>query len=162
MLHVLALILSILSPVAPYFTIATRYADTPRDEGGVPACWRRCLQVGPGGSCAQHLSDADFDAAYPVRVASRSLRCGTRVLIVSRATGRIALGIALDRGPWNLATPAWQRSHRLAAPAARPRSVDPGPGPHYRGDLDLSPAVADALGLSLEVGRMQVSWWVVR
>lgn len=162
MLHLLALILSILSPVAPHSTTATRYADTPRDEGGVPACWRRCLRVGPGGSCARRLSDADFDAAYPVRVASRSLRCGTKVLIVSRTTGRIALGIALDRGPWNLATPAWRSAHRPPAGAASLRGVDPGGGPHYRGDLDLSPAVADALGLSLEVGRMRVSWWVVR
>lgn len=32
----------------PHRTTATRYADSRRDEGGTPACWRRCLTLRVG------------------------------------------------------------------------------------------------------------------
>lgn len=166
--NLLAGILSLAAPDLPRRTTATRYADTARDEGGTPSCWRRCLRAAPDGSCAQRFPDELFDAEHPLRVAHRDLPCGTAVLVRSPA-GRVALGFVLDRGPWGRAEcPRMRRSGPLgrsrplpgalvSTRSGSPRSARPG-RPCYRGDLDLSPRVADALGLTLRVGRMPVRW----
>jgi hypothetical protein len=71
--------------------------------------------------------------------------------------GRVALGVVLDRGPFGQAV-------RLPGDARRPVT---GHGKRkaghlvWRGDLDLSPSVADSLSLTLDEGRAGVEWWVI-
>lgn len=130
MVDLTALVLLTLSLLAPAphraaTTRATRYADTARDEGGTPRC-------------RYELAPAAFRALHPLRVAHRTLPCGT-VLVVEAAGGRRTLAAVLDRGPWN--------------------RVSGAPGAPFRGDLDVSPRPADALGLSLRVGRLRVRYW---
>jgi hypothetical protein len=79
---------------------------------------------------------------YRAQGVQRNLPCGT--LLVVEAGGRRTLAAVLDRGPWN------------RVQVARPG--DPPPGA-YRGDLDVSPRPADALGLTLRVGRLRVRYW---
>lgn len=134
MLDLTALILlalSVLSPPSqhPMTTRATRYADTARDEGGTPRC-------------VHELPRDVYRALHPLRVAHRTLPCGTLLVVETR--GRRTLAAVLDRGPWN------------RVQVARPE--DPPPGA-YRGDLDVSPRPADALGLTLRVGRLRVRYW---
>lgn len=107
--------------------LASRYADTRRDEGGTPACWGR-------------IPDGVFDALYPIRCAHRTAPCGT-VMVVARADGRGAtLCAVLDRGPWCRVGPGCTRD---------------GDAP-FRGDLDLSPVPANAVGLP--DGRVRVKY----
>lgn len=134
MLDLTALILLALSvlsppPQRPMTTRATRYADTARDEGGTPRC-------------VHELPRDVYRALHPLRVAHRTLPCGTLLVVETR--GRRTLAAVLDRGPWN------------RVQVARPE--DPPPGA-YRGDLDVSPRPADALGLTLRVGRLRVRYW---
>src|SRR5579859_809877 len=89
--------------------IASRYADTRRDEGGTPACWRR-------------IPDADFDRMYDRRCASRTLPCGTPVLL--RGPDGPSICYVLDRGPYG--------RH---------------PDGRWRGQLDLSPVPATEIGI---------------
>jgi hypothetical protein len=160
----LAIILAFLlatdpTPPHPLTTRATRYADTARDEGGTPAC-------------KHHLPHATYDALHSYRVAHRTLPCGT--LLVVQAGERRMIGAVLDRGPWNrqilhgsaqakrkgvrmTANPSWSRTQLLRAAGARS-----GPGWAWRGDLDLSPIPASALGLTLHVGRLHVRYWPLR
>lgn len=149
-------------------TLATRY-DDPGDPlaGGTPACWRRCLRVAPGGSCARKFPDDLFDALHPIRCAHRRLPCGTVLAVVRVDTGAFGLCAVLDRGPYGEA-PAVRGDRRTRATGPRrglPRSV-------YRGDLDLSPAVAERLGLRRGgadpgeltrkgAGRVPVAFWPV-
>ena len=160
----LALILAFLlstdpTPPSPLTTRATRYADTVRDEGGTPAC-------------KHHLPRAAYEALHPYRVAHRTIPCGT--LLVIQAGDRRMVGAVLDRGPWGIqiarqgspgargarwttASPSWSRTRLLQA-AGTPF----GPGWSWRGDLDLSPIPASALGLTLHVGRLPVRYWPLR
>jgi rare lipoprotein A (peptidoglycan hydrolase) len=67
--------------------------------------------------------------------AHRTLPCGTLVMLENPRTGRFAVCQVLDRGPFGakLETGAWgMKIHKS----------DPG---QWRGVIDLSPAVADAL-----------------
>jgi hypothetical protein len=147
------------TPPAPLTTRATRYADTERDEGGTPAC-------------KHHLPRATYEALHPYRIAHRTLKCGT--LLVIQAGDRRMIGAVLDRGPWGVqiarqgaqgarsgrwvaASPSWSRARLLRAAGARS-----GPGWAWRGDLDLSPIPASALGLTLHVGRLHVRYWPLR
>ena len=120
-------------------TRATRYADTARDEGGTPACrW--------------HLSREVHELLHPIRVASRTLPCGTLLVVQSR-NGR-ALAAVLDRGPWG-------RHPAPTPPADGPFWSDSSHVGAYRGDLDISPEVANRIGLTLKVGRLRVRYWRV-
>ena len=85
--------------------VVSRYADTPADEGGTPACWRR-------------IPDEDFRRMHARRCASRTLPCGTPVVILHRDGASVCF--VLDRGPY---------------------------GRHLFGDLDLSPDVATEVGI---------------
>ena len=183
-----SLLLVLAPPVVPHRTVATRY-DYPSDptRGGMPACWRRCLESAPSADpqdrgapvCARRFPAPAYHMAYPVRVAHRDLPCGTIVLVQSAAdSSRAAFGVVLDRGPYGRvrppSTPHLQNRARTR-PAARAGSDLPAHRPAtptlnhgsparsqpYRGDLDLSPRVADALGLSLRVGRLPIRWWIV-
>jgi hypothetical protein len=160
MLDLTALILLALSvlsppPQRPMTTRATRYADTARDEGGTPRC-------------VHELPRDVYRALHPLRVAHRTLPCGT--LLVVEAGGRRTLAAVLDRGPWNRVGLPWSAAprHPMAHPprsgaaGAAPQVADtsaPPPAPPYRGDLDVSPRPADALGLTLRVGRLRVRYW---
>lgn len=132
---VLSLLISMSQPQQAMMTRATRYADTARDEGGVPAC-------------KHHLPKPVFELLHPIRVAHRTLPCGTLLLVQNR-TGRRVLAAVLDRGPWGRA----KRARPLPEPP-RGRSAQA-----YRGDLDVSPGPASALGLTLYVGRLHVTYW---
>lgn len=132
---VLSLLISMSQPQQPMTTHATRYADTARDEGGTPAC-------------KHHLPRQVFELLHPIRVAHRTLPCGT-LLVVQNGTGRRVLAAVLDRGPWGRV-----RQATGLPEAPRGRSVDV-----YRGSLDLSPGPASALGLTLYVGRLPVTYW---
>lgn len=115
---------------APHRIVVSRYADTPKDEGGTPACWRR-------------IPDAEFDAKYARRCASRTLPCGTPVALVGY--GRASLCYVLDRGPYG--------------------RRDDG---SFRGQLDLSPLPASEIGIwsaassSDSPGRLPVAAWPLR
>lgn len=161
MLDLTALILLALSvlsppPQRPMTTRATRYADTARDEGGTPRC-------------VYELPRDVYRALHPLRVAHRTLPCGT--LLVVEAGGRRTIAAVLDRGPWNRVGLPWSATPDRDHMAHPPRSGAPGPAPPgavappppapppYRGDLDVSPRPADALGLTLRVGRLRVRYW---
>lgn len=90
------------------FTVS-RYADTRRDEGGTPACWKR-------------MPDVEFDRMYSRRCASRTLACGTPVLLHGPAGP--SLCYVLDRGPYG--------RHRDG---------------RWHSQLDLSPVPADEVGI---------------
>lgn len=117
-------------------TRATRYADTPRDEGGTPAC-------------KNLLPPPIYQALHPFRVAHRRLPCGA--LLVIEADGKRTLGAVLDRGPWGA----------TGTGGVIPVAVQLPHGYIYRGDLDISPMPAEALGLSLRVGRLRVRYWLL-
>lgn len=129
-------------------TTATRYADTPRDEGGTPACARR-------------IPRDDYRRLHPIRCAHRTLPCGTVLRIWSPSTGRVATCAVLDRGPWGLRKRARGIRSHAGSPSALLKLARRDPGA-FRGDLDISPAPAAALGLSLLVGRMPVVYWPVQ
>jgi hypothetical protein len=106
------------SPRYPARTaLASRYADTRKDEGGTPACWKR-------------MPDDVFNSLHPIRCAHRTYKCGTLVKIVTKKTKQVGFCAVLDSGPWCSRGPGCQR---VGAP--------------YRGDLDLSPIPADSVGL---------------
>ena len=111
------------------FGVSEAMVSEARDEGGTPRC-------------VYELPRDVYRALHPLRVAHRTLPCGT--LLVVEAGRRRTLAAVLDRGPWN------------RVQVARPG--DPPPGA-YRGDLDVSPRPADALGLTLRVGRLRVRYW---
>lgn len=128
---------------------ATRYGwPDDRDDQGTPACYRRCLRVTPGGNCAEKFSDDLFSREYPRRCASRTLPCGTRVVIAYK--GNLTTCTVLDRGPYGALLPDGRYVVK------RKRS---GPG-RWRGALDLTPAVADAAGLTRRTGRAKLRYWV--
>lgn len=133
MLSLLFAALLSLVPAQPRFptrtALASRYADTPKDEGGTPACWRR-------------MPDEVFDSLHPIRCAHRTYKCGTLVKIVTRKSKQVGFCAVLDSGPWCSRGPGCQRN-----------------GAPYRGDLDLSPIVADSVGL--KDGRVMVDYTVV-
>ena len=126
-------------------TTATRYADTPRDEGGTPACARR-------------IARDDYRRLHSIRCAHRTIPCGTVLRVWSPSTGRVATCAVLDRGPWGLRQRARGIRARTESPAALLRLARRDPGA-FRGDLDISPVPARALGLTLHVGRMPVVYW---
>ena len=139
----------ILSLFLPMTTIATRYADTPSDEGGIPAC-------------AARVPRALYRAAHGERCAHRSAPCGTRFLITDGA--RFTTCTVLDRGPYGAQDLAGQY---FVAHTDRALSVRKGT---YRGDLDLSPNVARALGMHARVkdgkvqytrGRVPILYWTI-
>ena len=147
----LTLILSLLLGVPlvehnapPRTALASRYADTPRDEGGTPACWRR-------------IPDAAFNALYPFRCAHRTLPCGTIVALRANPS-QVAFCAVLDRGPWCRVGPGCKRSSRASGEGFEGSAELP-----YRGDLDLSPAVAERVGIRLHggPGRVRVTYWPV-
>lgn len=167
----IALVVSFLAALTgtPASTRATRYGD-PGDKlaGGRPACWRRCLEWSDSGACVRRFTAESYRVARPRMIANRWLPCGSIVAIrrvscsrtvpgACAAMGRVALGVVLDRGPFGQAA-------RLPGDARRPvlghgkRSARHAV---WRGDLDLSPGVADSLSLSLHEGRAGVEWWVI-
>jgi len=134
-------------------TTATRYADTPTDEGGTPACKRR-------------LSPETYRRLHPIRCAHRTLPCGTILRIWSPSTDRIATCAVLDRGPWGLKASRKHQATRWRVGQGNRRvnllrlsKSNPGA---FRGDLDLSPIPARQIGLTLKTGRMPVLYWPVR
>lgn len=163
---ILLLLIRLINVPSPHITKATRYADTAKDEGGTPACWRRCVIRAPNGMCIRKFSSEIFDRFHSLRVAHRTLPCGTLVLI--RTTNRSAFGMVLDRGPYGRCLmPGRSAKHSMNVSHSRlplSKTKSPSEVPAricYRGDLDLSPRVADSLGLTLRIGRMLVKWWVI-
>jgi rare lipoprotein A (peptidoglycan hydrolase) len=75
--------------------------------------------------------------------AHRTLPCGTTVLVESPRTGKVAYCEVLDRGPFGAQLDTGEWSFKI-------RASDPG---RWRGVIDLSPAVADALDFN---GRERV------
>lgn len=68
-------------------------------------------------------------------VAHRSLPCGTRLLLCSGRTWRCVAAWVVDRGPYGaICGGRWRVMRRLR------------PGCKWRGDLDLRPGTASALG----------------
>jgi hypothetical protein len=68
--------------------------------------------------------------------AHRTLPCGTPLILENPRTGQFALCQVLDRGPFGAILPSGQWGMKI-------RSSEPG---DWRGVLDLSPAVSQALG----------------
>lgn len=113
---------------------ATRYGtpDDP-DDGGTPAAKR-------------HVPRKFFDSAYPYRCASRSLPFGTIVLLKHTRPG---FCIVLDRGPYGA---------RLdGVYMVKYSKTDPG---EWITDFDITPAVADEIGITMKVGRGAISYKV--
>jgi hypothetical protein len=82
-------------------------------------------------SCThQHIQPGQLACAH------RTLPCGTTLILENPRTGRFAVCEVLDRGPFGAIMPTGQWGVKI-------RKHEPGA---WRGILDLSPAVADALG----------------
>ena len=117
-LRLLVLALLGVHPIAAERGLATRFGD-PGDmlAGGHLYCTGKKME--PGQLACAH----------------RTLPCGTLVMLENPRTGRFAMCEVLDRGPFGalLETGEWAfKIHRK----------DPG---EWRGIIDLSPAVSDAL-----------------
>jgi hypothetical protein len=98
--------------------VATRYGD-PGDK-----------LTGKHLSCThQHIQPTDLVCAH------RTLPCGTTLILENPRTGRFALCEVLDRGPFGAIMPTGQWGVKI-------HKNEPG---DWRGILDLSPAVAEAL-----------------
>lgn len=133
-------------------TRATRYADTPRDEGGTPAChWR--------------IPWPTYRRLYPIRCAHRTLPCGTILHVWRLDADRSATCAVLDRGPYGLAAHRTRTTGRKGVGqghnAWRLLRLARTQPDAFRGDLDLSPGPADRIGLTLQVGRVPVVYWPV-
>ena len=99
--------------------LATRYGD-PGDR-----------LAGKHLSCThQHIQPGQLVCAH------RTLPCGTTLILENPRNGRFALCEVLDRGPFGAIMPTGQWGVKI-------HRDEPG---DWRGILDLSPAVADALG----------------
>lgn len=138
-----------LATALPHPTIATRYADTPTDEGGTPAC-------------ASRVPPALYRAAFKERCAHRDLPCGTRLLISHGH--KTATCTVLDRGPYGALDRNGAYFVATTEAVLRRRTGT------YRGDLDLSPNVARALGMRAWIrngqvryqnGRIPVWYWII-
>ena len=83
-------------------------------------------------------------------VASRTLPCGTLVLVESVRTGKSSLAQVMDFGPFGSICPdgSWQ----IKRPGD-PNTLDC----KYRGVLDVSPGVSDAIGLD-GLGHVRIRW----
>ena len=90
-------------------------------------------------------------------VAHRTLPCGTIVALRANPS-RVAFCAVLDRGPWCRVGPGCKRSSRASGEGFEGSAELP-----YRGDLDLSPAVAERVGIRLHggPGRVRVTYWPV-
>ncbi len=74
-------------------------------------------------------------AAGQMACAHRTLPCGTVVMLANPRTKKVAVCQVLDRGPFGAILPTGDWGFKLS-------KADPG---DWRGIIDLSPAVADAL-----------------
>lgn len=117
----LARLLALLLSATPESWTASRYADTPADEGGTPACRRRCLRE-EGGTCVARFPEEAYRRMHPRRCAHRTLPCGTAVLLIGPAGASHCF--VLDRGPYG-------------------RNVSG----KWRGQVDLSPVPAGEVGI---------------
>ncbi len=117
-LRMLVLALLGAQPMAAQRGLATRFGD-PGDQlaGGQLYCTGKKMEPGQ------------------IACAHRTLPCGTVLMLENPRTGKFALCEVLDRGPFGalLDTGEW---------AFKIRRDDPG---EWRGIVDLSPAVSDAL-----------------
>ena len=145
----LSALILFLATALPHPTIATRYADTPTDEGGTPAC-------------ASRVPPALYRAAHARRCAHRALPCGTQILIAHGA--KTTTCTVLDRGPFGATDRSGTYFVATTETVLRRRAGT------YRGDLDLSPNVARALGMRAWIrngriqyrnGRIPVWYWVL-
>jgi len=114
------------------------YAGDQFDQVGSFAC-KDSLQARYGGRGWQKLRDHG--------VAHRTLPCGTPIGVCNVRTSRCTTAYVVDRGPWGAldSKGAW---HARVPPLR--------PGEHYRGELDLLPAIYSAIGLT---GIEQVVYW---
>jgi hypothetical protein len=80
-------------------------------------------------------------------VAHRTLPCGTAIGVCNVRTSRCTSAFVVDRGPWGALDRKGQWHARI--PPLRP-------GEHYRGELDLLPAVYSAIALT---GIEKVVYW---
>lgn len=138
----LAVISALLLPDAP-----PRYVlGAPRSVADLGELRATCYWPGDGASGTVVGCPAEALRAHGTRsfaalvaagvslVAHRSLPCGARLLLCG--PGGCALGVVLDRGPYGQDCPeGYHVGARLAA------------GCEWRGDVDLTPAVAEAVGL---------------
>jgi hypothetical protein len=74
-------------------------------------------------------------AGHDVGVAHRSLPLGSRVLVHNLESGRFAVGLVIDRGPYGAIDEDGEWALKL-------KKSDPG---KWRGCLDLTPSLADKL-----------------
>jgi len=115
---------------------ATRFGDAGDDlAGGTHACMGR-------------IPDVEYAAALPYACAHRTLPCGSLIVLKFRST--VATCVVLDRGPYGTKIDG---KFRLKL-----KKTDPGT---WTSEVDLTPAVADALGLSPKIGRAVVDMWLV-
>jgi hypothetical protein len=93
------------------------------------------------------LNDTDFYVALPDRFeGERPL-----VRVYNRATGASEIAEIWDVGPWNTNDPYWETGERPQAESGTDMS---GRETNFAG-IDLSPALADALGID---GMGEVDW----
>ncbi len=98
------------------------------------------------------------DTAYYVALPYRFVGKRPNVMITNRANGATQIAPIMDVGPWNIDDPYW------ATIDGRPQAES---GTDTRGrrtnkaGIDLSPALAKALGISIDAGKGQVDWTFV-
>jgi hypothetical protein len=93
------------------------------------------------------LDDIDFYVALPDRFEGER----PNVLVINRETGMAAIASIEDVGPWNTDDPYWLSGARPQAESGTDMS---GRETNNAG-IDLSPALADALGID---GMGEVDW----
>lgn len=99
------------------------------------------------GTIRARYGDRTWKAMRSAGVAHRTLPCGSSVGVCNLRTGLCTSAFVVDRGPYGAVdrTGAWHvRSAQLL------------PGEHYRGHLDLLPAVYAAIALT---GIGPIAYW---
>ena len=124
----LLLAMSLLSAIKSGNASRYGYAGDPYDNVGTFAC---------RGRLEQRYGSKAFAYMRNRGVAHRTLPCGTQILLQSRRSGRLATCRVLDRGPYG----ARLKNGRFVI---KRRPEDRGT---WRGIVDLSPAVANMLGI---------------
>jgi hypothetical protein len=117
-LRLLALALLGVQPMAAERGLATRFGD-PGDSLAGNHLYCTGKKMEPGALACAH----------------RTLPCGTVLMLENPRTGRFALCEVLDRGPFGAVLDSGEWGFKI-------RRTDPG---EWRGIVDLSPAVSDAL-----------------
>jgi len=141
----------------PEYAIPT--ATSPKAVLGIASTYGRPKDSNGGGSLLACAPDYRVQSMPEMNVcASRTYTCGTILAVEHVKTKKRTLCRVLDRGPYGACThPDFKKGKKCPKGywVVKIKASDPGV---WRGDADLTPSVAAAIGLS---GLQWVKTWVV-